>query len=415
MQSFAMPRLNVGKRAFLKASIYVLAIVALSCGLSVVLALYLGQPFSRYQTLAYREYESPTADDGFSGLGAGIRGTQTFYWDEITSSKAFDLELLREMGEGVSYPYSLPSLVADKFLEAEKRRSVDGLFLILYYPNLVDTKDSASGFGPEALESFHAAEAAFLRLVSARGASLKPVGPIRYHWEDRWLSSENILFYARIAFPAALSAALLAAFFLNRRIKNARPIFALGRSPESELSPSGEAAKPQLAASRPGWRRRLVSGPASFGLGLMAAGIVVWILIQVDVLGRPRDSSEEPLAVFGDPKLRERMVKQVEEFQNDLLSTKLQALAVRADFALLLLSDPAVSAPTLRHGVVAIAQFLNSESDWNANDLTYQLTEPILRPTREKVMTLLKSNPSLKQQVESYQQELLTSPEPTGG
>lgn len=185
------------------------------------LATFLMRPFPRYYAVAYREFASPTADQGFRGLGDGVRSPQSFYWHEVTSSKRLDLEVLKELGRAPDYPVVLPALYADKFLEAEERRSRDGLFLILHY-DYIDEWEQVKMLEAEALAEFGGFERAFVRLVAERGASVSPVTEAKFFYRDRWLHPEEHLTRAVPIFAGALGGGFVVAAVLGRREKRDR-------------------------------------------------------------------------------------------------------------------------------------------------------------------------------------------------
>ncbi|MDF3057037.1 MAG: hypothetical protein K0R17_1252 [Rariglobus sp.] len=90
------------------------------------------------------------------------------------------------------------------------------------------------------------------------------------------------------------------------------------------------------------------------------------------------------------------------EMQQDGLALKLQALAARAVFAEGLITLGSGHDAALQYQIAAISEFLDSESDWMANHVTFDMVAPVLAPTKKRIGVFLSANPEIAQMVEAY-------------
>jgi hypothetical protein len=142
---------------------------------ALVFAGWLGHSSTPFLNQVYQEFSAPRAEEGFEYL-TGYRGSQSFFWDEILSSKEFQLSVLKMRGESPQTRLGLlPRSTAHRYIEADPNLR-DSLYLMQSYANASARAET----GRAALtEDFVPLAKAFVAAAKARGIEVSPIGEIK--------------------------------------------------------------------------------------------------------------------------------------------------------------------------------------------------------------------------------------------
>jgi len=129
-----------------------------------------------YTSIIWQEIDVPNAALGFEHSVGYDRG-QDFYWEEVTNSKAYKIELLKELGREIG-PYKrengfLPYLVFKKLIKTNTKEEDDRLFLGIRNQFRFEPYLEAP---PKLKEELEAATQVFARIIGERGVPSKKVG-----------------------------------------------------------------------------------------------------------------------------------------------------------------------------------------------------------------------------------------------
>jgi len=162
-----------------------------------------------YQHYAYQEYSTPRPGDGFEWF-AGYTGSQTFYWEEILSSRDFKLKLLRERGERPETKLgNLPSISAQYYDDFAKEKKGSLYIMMSFGPDPYP----AEHFRADVTHDFIAISKVFVEAAQVRGVAVAPVGSIALYSRDigswRTVLSYSWRYYFLLCCGTAIAVALL--------------------------------------------------------------------------------------------------------------------------------------------------------------------------------------------------------------
>lgn len=132
-----------------------------------------------HTSLVWQEVNVPNAALGFEH-SVGYDSEQDFYWDEITHSKTYKIELLKELGRNVG-PYGresggfLPYLVFKKTIRVGTPQEDDRLFLGIRKQFL---QEPLTEVPPNLDEELQAATKVFIRMIGERGVPARKIGTV---------------------------------------------------------------------------------------------------------------------------------------------------------------------------------------------------------------------------------------------
>jgi hypothetical protein len=140
----------------------------------------LRKSFMPYVDYAYQEYSTRNPAEGFESV-EGYTGSQTFFWNEILTSRDFNLTLLKERGETPKTRWgNLPVLSARDYDDFAANKK-EGLYVRM---SLGQNTVPAENYRVSIVHDFAAISKVFVDAARQRGVTIAPVGDVALYTAD---------------------------------------------------------------------------------------------------------------------------------------------------------------------------------------------------------------------------------------